>query len=361
LTVSEQTIVGRITGGNIAALTASQVRTLLALVIGTNVQAWDADLDAVAGLAPTNDDIIQRKAGVWTNRTIAQLVTDLGLGTVYQPLDSDLTAVAALSPSNDDIVQRKAGAWTNRTIAQLLTDLGIATNYQPLDTDLTSIAALTTTSYGRALLTLANAAAGDWITKALIDAKGDLIAGTAADTSAVLTVGANDTILMADSGQTTGLKWVAPATPSTQALGDAAAEGTADTYTRGDHKHAFPTATTVLGAISGVTTPTAGNFSGNVNTVAATGSTETLDTTVYAVHDCTMDQNCTFTFSNPAASGKNTTFVLVLRGAFTPTLPGSVKWSSGSVPTYTTPSVYVFTTVDAGTTYYAQQVGRAFA
>ena len=42
----------------------------------------------------------------------------------YQPLDSDLTAIAGLAPSNDDVVQRKAGAWTNRTMAQLLSDLG---------------------------------------------------------------------------------------------------------------------------------------------------------------------------------------------------------------------------------------------
>jgi hypothetical protein len=41
-----------------------------------------------------------------------------------QQLDSDLTAISALSPSDDDIIQRKAGAWTNRTMAQLLTDLG---------------------------------------------------------------------------------------------------------------------------------------------------------------------------------------------------------------------------------------------
>lgn len=42
-----------------------------------------------------------------------------------QSLDSDLTAIAGLSPTNDDIIQRKAGAWTNRTMAQLKTDLAL--------------------------------------------------------------------------------------------------------------------------------------------------------------------------------------------------------------------------------------------
>jgi len=44
-----------------------------------------------------------------------------------------------------------------------------------------------------------------------IDAKGDLVAGTGADTFAKLTVGANDTVLTADSTTATGLKWAAPA------------------------------------------------------------------------------------------------------------------------------------------------------
>jgi hypothetical protein len=77
----------------------------------------------------------------------------------YQGLDSDLTAIAALAPTDDDIIQRKAGAWTNRTLAQLLADLGLGALYQPLDGDLTAIAALATTPFGRALLTLADAAA----------------------------------------------------------------------------------------------------------------------------------------------------------------------------------------------------------
>jgi hypothetical protein len=44
-----------------------------------------------------------------------------------------------------------------------------------------------------------------------IDSKGDLIAGTADDTFDRLAVGANDTILTADSSTATGLKWATPA------------------------------------------------------------------------------------------------------------------------------------------------------
>jgi hypothetical protein len=98
----------------------------------------------------------------------------------------------------------------------------------------------------------------------------------------------------------------------------------------------------------------------NVNTVASSGSTETLDTSTYGTHDVTMSENCTFTFSNPAPSGKETEFKLILRGAFTPTFPASVDWPSAAAPTYTTPSVYVFFTVDAGTTWLGGQVGKAF-
>jgi hypothetical protein len=42
-------------------------------------------------------------------------------------------------------------------------------------------------------------------------AKGDLVAGSATNDAAVLTVGANDTVLTADSSTATGLKWAAAA------------------------------------------------------------------------------------------------------------------------------------------------------
>ena len=48
------------------------------------------------------------------------------------------------------------------------------------------------------------------IQNAIVDAKGDLISATAADTPARLAVGANGTVLTADSAEATGLKWAAP-------------------------------------------------------------------------------------------------------------------------------------------------------
>ena len=41
-------------------------------------------------------------------------------------------------------------------------------------------------------------------------AKGDLVAGSATNDAAVLTVGANNTVLTADSAEATGLKWATP-------------------------------------------------------------------------------------------------------------------------------------------------------
>lgn len=111
-------------------------------------QPLDSDLTALAALTTTAFG-----RGLLELANAAALLSAAGA----QASDADLTAIAGLSPSNDDVIQRKAGAWTNRTLAQLIADLAaLGTTFQPLDSDLTAIAALATNAAGRGLLTLAD-------------------------------------------------------------------------------------------------------------------------------------------------------------------------------------------------------------
>lgn len=77
-------------------------------------QDVDADLTAIAGLSPSNDDIIQRKSGAWTNRTMSQLATDLG--TSIKPTESFIIAASdettAITTGNGKVTFRMPYAFT---------------------------------------------------------------------------------------------------------------------------------------------------------------------------------------------------------------------------------------------------------
>jgi len=82
------------------------------------------------------------------------------------------------------------------------------------------------------------------------------------------------------------------------------------------------------------------------------------------LHDLT--ENVTYTFSNPAASGKVSMFVLkIIQGssARVITWPSSVDWAAATAPTLTATNdgvdVFVFFTIDGGTTYYGFTAGQA--
>lgn len=95
------------------AFLATERTKLTGIATGATANSSDATL-----LARANH------TGSQAQSTVTNLTTDLA---GKQPLDSDLTNIAALTPTNGDLLQRVAGAWANRTIAQVKTDLGLAT------------------------------------------------------------------------------------------------------------------------------------------------------------------------------------------------------------------------------------------
>lgn len=83
----------------------------------------------------------------------------------------------------------------------------------------------------------------------------------------------------------------------------------------------------------------------------------------------TLTENTTFTFSNPASSGKVSSFTLKIvqdasASGYTVTWPASVDWPAATAPTLTATAsavdYFVFITHDGGTTWYGFTAGQAF-
>jgi len=77
--------------GGTGASTASGARTNLGVAIGTDVQAWDANLDQIAALAVTDGNFVVGNGSAWVAESGATARTSLGLGSIATQNSSSVT------------------------------------------------------------------------------------------------------------------------------------------------------------------------------------------------------------------------------------------------------------------------------
>jgi len=117
-----------IAAGGTGAATAGDARTALGLVIGTNVQAYDAQLADVAGLTPTDNAVIIGNGTNFVVESGATLKTSLGLtiGTDVQAYDAD-TAKTDVAQSFTAAQRGAISALTDG--ATITPDFAVANNF----------------------------------------------------------------------------------------------------------------------------------------------------------------------------------------------------------------------------------------
>lgn len=113
----------------------ARVTAGITAAVGASVQARDADLDAIAALSPSNDDVLQRKAGAWVSRTPAQVKTDLALakGDVgLAAVDNTADAAKPVSAATQAALNAKANSNVAVTAGTGLTGGGDLTTSRTL-------------------------------------------------------------------------------------------------------------------------------------------------------------------------------------------------------------------------------------
>ena len=113
---------------------------------------------------------------------------------------------------------------------------------------------------------------------------------------------------------------------------------------------------------------TTGGFTEDAEAITSSSNAATLDLSAATNFTHTLTENVTYTFSNPASSGKASAFTLkVVQDSTdrTITWPASVDWAAATAPTLSSGDgavdYFVFITTDGGTTYYGFTAGQALA
>lgn len=131
--------------GTISELAAGDSLAYLASSdIGSTVQGYDGDLQAIGALAGTSGILKKTAANTWTLDTATFLVST-DIGSTVQGYDGDLNAIAALAGTSGLLKKTAANTWTLDT-ATYLTSAAIGSSVQAYDADLDTWATKTAPS-----------------------------------------------------------------------------------------------------------------------------------------------------------------------------------------------------------------------
>ena len=173
--------------------TGAEIKTAYELEADTNAYS-DAAVSKLGGIEALADVTSTHE----TSHATVLVDADIGGSVLAQQTigiaDNNLVEVdgpGAGAPATGEYAKWTTTGLEGKTTVELLSDIGVAAGADVTSTNETSHA--------------------DVLIDGDFNAKGDLLSASADDTPLILTVGANDLVLTAASGEATGLKWAAAA------------------------------------------------------------------------------------------------------------------------------------------------------